>query len=215
MDKALAEEKADKRLEQVLQESLPQVARWRRGRWICSQRTAEFVAPFCPRINFNDAMSHVLGTIVKRLELYMDLALYKINILLLLYSTMAIPARGYCRSGTAIVEPLSTAITGNILTLNTLHRPWKLGFVMCINRGQRKTMLEVYGMLRKGFLNTWSQHTTTMSNSTPDLRNLCHTVSSRSFGHLMFFSSPHTNFVNAFVSTVSTFSWNWRASTHI
>ena len=36
------------------------------------------------------------------------------------YSTMAIPARGYCRSGTAIVEPLSTAITGNILTLNTL-----------------------------------------------------------------------------------------------
>ena len=37
------------------------------------------------------------------------------------HSTMAIPARGYyCRSGTAIVEPLSTAITGNILTLNTL-----------------------------------------------------------------------------------------------
>ena len=38
------------------------------------------------------------------------------------YSTMAFPARGqaYCRSGTAIVEPLSTAITGNILTLNTL-----------------------------------------------------------------------------------------------
>ena len=36
------------------------------------------------------------------------------------YTTMAIPARGYCRYGTAIVEPLSTAITGNILTLNTL-----------------------------------------------------------------------------------------------
>ena len=36
------------------------------------------------------------------------------------HSTMAIPASGYCRSGTAIVEPLSTAITGNILTLNTL-----------------------------------------------------------------------------------------------
>ena len=36
------------------------------------------------------------------------------------HSTMAIPARGYCRSGTAIVEPLSTAITGNILTLNIL-----------------------------------------------------------------------------------------------
>ena len=53
-------------------------------------------------------------------------------------STMAIPARRYCRSGTAIVEPLSTAITGNILTLNTLHRPCKLGFVMCINRGKRK-----------------------------------------------------------------------------
>ena len=33
-------------------------------------------------INFNDAMSHIL--IVKRLELYMDLALYKIIILLLL-----------------------------------------------------------------------------------------------------------------------------------
>ena len=36
------------------------------------------------------------------------------------HSTMAIPARGYCGSGTAIVEPLSTAITGNIMTLNTL-----------------------------------------------------------------------------------------------
>ena len=31
------------------------------------------------------------------------------------HSTMAIPARGYCRSGTAIVEPLSTDITGNTL----------------------------------------------------------------------------------------------------
>ena len=40
------------------------------------------IAHFTFLINFNDAMSHPL--IVKRLELYMDLALYKINILLLL-----------------------------------------------------------------------------------------------------------------------------------
>ena len=39
------------------------------------------------------------------------------------YSIMAIPARGYCRYGTVIVKPLSTAITGHILTLNTLVAP--------------------------------------------------------------------------------------------
>ena len=46
---------------------------------------------------FNDAMSHLL--IVKRLELYMDLALYKINILLLLlyaYLTIIEPAIYVC-----------------------------------------------------------------------------------------------------------------------
>ena len=36
------------------------------------------------------------------------------------HSTMTIPERGYRGPGTAIVEPLSTVITGNILTLNTL-----------------------------------------------------------------------------------------------
>ena len=36
------------------------------------------------------------------------------------HSTMDIPARGDCMSGTAIVEPLCTATPGNIVTLNTL-----------------------------------------------------------------------------------------------
>ena len=44
--------------------------------------TRILIAHFTFLINFNDAMSHLF--IVKRLELYMDLALYKINILLLL-----------------------------------------------------------------------------------------------------------------------------------
>ena len=46
--------------------------------------TRIFITHFTFLINFNAAMSHLL--IVKRLELYMDLALYKINILLLLFS---------------------------------------------------------------------------------------------------------------------------------
>ena len=36
------------------------------------------------------------------------------------HSIMAIPTREYCRYGTAILEPLSTSITGNTFTLNTL-----------------------------------------------------------------------------------------------
>ena len=42
--------------------------------------TRILIAHFTFLINFNDAMSHLL--IVKRLELYMDLELYKINTLL-------------------------------------------------------------------------------------------------------------------------------------
>ena len=44
------------------------------------ENTRILIAHFTFLINFNDAMSHLL--IVKRLELYMDFALYKINILL-------------------------------------------------------------------------------------------------------------------------------------
>ena len=45
--------------------------------------TRILITHFTFLINFNDAMTYLL-IIVKRLELYMDLALYKINILLLL-----------------------------------------------------------------------------------------------------------------------------------
>ena len=45
--------------------------------------TRILITHFTFLINFNDAMSHLL--IVKRLELYMDLALYKINILYYYY----------------------------------------------------------------------------------------------------------------------------------
>ena len=50
--------------------------------------TRILIAHFTFHINFNHAMSHLL--IVKRLELYMDLALYKINILLLLLLTAVV-----------------------------------------------------------------------------------------------------------------------------
>ena len=53
------------------------------ARSIILTRISFLIAHFTFLINVNDAMSHLL--IVKRLELYMDLALYKINILLLYY----------------------------------------------------------------------------------------------------------------------------------